>query len=188
MIRVALIDDHPAVLVGLRRLVGGEPGLALVAAAPGPEEAARQLGGGRADVLVVDYDLARGDGLTLCRRVKERPDPPGVVVYSAYASDGLVLAARAARADAVVDKAAPVATLLDAIRLAARGRQAFPAVPQAAYEAAAGRLAEEDLPVLALLLRGAAPDAIAEALRVDPEEAARRAGRVLGRLRPRLRA
>jgi hypothetical protein len=48
-------------------------------------------------------------------------NPPAVVVYSAYAGPALTLAARAAQADAVVDKAEPVQALLTAVRRAARG-------------------------------------------------------------------
>jgi CheY-like chemotaxis protein len=63
MLHVALLDDHPAVLAGLRRLIDSQPDLVVVAAAPTAAELALQLDGTRPDVLVVDYDLARGDGL-----------------------------------------------------------------------------------------------------------------------------
>jgi DNA-binding NarL/FixJ family response regulator len=187
MIQVALMDDHPAVLAGLRRLIDAEPDLRVAAAAPGAPELARRLGGLRPDVLVLDYDIARGDGLAHCRRVKDRPDPPRVVVYSAYASPALVLAARVAGADAVVDKADPVARLLMAIRSIADGEPLHAAVPRDAYEGAVGRLDDEDLPVFAMLLDGEPAAAIAQALRTDPAEVAWRAQRILGRLAPRIR-
>ena len=75
MIRVALLDDHPAVLAGLRRLIEHEPDLLIVGARPSAAELARQLDGRRADVLILDYDLARCDGLAHCRRIKEPPRP-----------------------------------------------------------------------------------------------------------------
>ena len=154
MLNVALLDDHPAVLAGLRRLIEPEPDLTVIAAARSADDLTRRLDGRRVDVIVLDYDLARGDGLSLCRRFKSRADPPGVIVYSAYASSALSLAARAAGADGVVDKSEPVPALLAAIRAVARGDTRIPSVPPDAHQAAAARLDDEDLPILALLLDG----------------------------------
>jgi DNA-binding NarL/FixJ family response regulator len=184
MIRLALLDDHPAVLAGLRRLVEHEPDLLIVGAAPSAPELACQLGSQRADVVVLDHDLARSDGLSQCRRIKDRPSPPAVIIYSAFASSALALAARVARADAVVSKTAPVSSLLAAIRAVAVGETMLPEIPREAYETAVGRLPSEDLPVLAMLLDGESPPAIAEALRTEPAEIAWRAQRIIGRLRP----
>lgn len=187
MLYVAILDDHPAVLAGLRRLIDAQPDLAVVAAAPTAAELATRLDGARADVLVVDYDLARGDGLAHCRRIKNRRHPPAVVIYSAYASTALTLAARAAQANAVVDKAEPVSTLLTTIRRVGDGETVMPAIPPDAHKAAVERIDDADLPVLAMLLDGEPLEAIAKALRMDTGEIAWRAQRIIGRLRPRFR-
>lgn len=187
MLRVAILDDHPAVLAGLRRFIEPQPDLTVMAAAPTPAELSHQLGGARVDVLVLDYDLTRSDGLAYCQRIKRRSRPPAVVIYSAYAGHALALAARAAGADGVVDKAEPVEHLLAAIRQAAAGELAMPAVPRDAYEAAVANLDGEDLPVLAMLLDGTPLDAIAHALRSDLVDVAWRAQRIVGRLCPGLR-
>jgi DNA-binding NarL/FixJ family response regulator len=187
MLHVAILDDHPAVLAGLRRLIGSEHDLAVVAAASTPAGLAKQLDGTRVDVLVLDYDLARGDGLAYCRRIKSRPCAPSVVIYSAYATPALTLAARAAQADAVVGKAEPVPLLLTAIRKVAQGETVMPPLPHDAYDALIARIDDKDLPVLAMLLDRASIDAIAETLHADPAEVGWRAQRVIGRLRPRIR-
>ena len=70
MIQLALLDDHPAVLVGLQRVIEHEPDIVIVGAAPTAPELARRLGHRRADVLVVDHDVARSDGLSHCRRIR----------------------------------------------------------------------------------------------------------------------
>ena len=185
MLRIALLDDHPAVLAGLRRLIDAEADLSVAAVAASAPELARQLNGLRPDVVILDYDLARDDGLAHCRRIKSRPNPPAVIVYSAYAGPALTLAARAAQADAVVDKAESVHTLLTAVRRAAAGEILMAPVPRYAFEAAVARLEDEDLPVFAMLLDREPAHSIAEALRVDPAEVNWRAQRVVGRLRPR---
>jgi len=57
MIRLALLDDHPAVLVGLQRVIEQEPDIVIMGAASTAPGLARQLGNVRADVLVVDHDV-----------------------------------------------------------------------------------------------------------------------------------
>ena len=185
MLRIALLDDHPAVLAGLRRLIDAEPDLTVVAVAASPSALARELNGLRPDVLILDYDLSGDDGLAHCRRIKSRPNPPAVVIYSAYAGPALTLAARAAQADAVVDKAEPVQSLLAAVRSAASGEIVMEAVPRDAFEAAVARLQDDDLPVFAMLLDREPYVSIAGALRVDQAEVSWRAQRIVGRLRPR---
>jgi DNA-binding NarL/FixJ family response regulator len=184
MLRLALLDDHPAVLAGLQRLIEPQPDMTVVAAAPTVAELSQQLDGTAADVFVLDYDVARGDGLMHCLRLKRRPRPPAVVIYSAYSGHGLVLAARAAGADRVVDKAEPVQTLLEAIRGAMAGHVALPAVPRTAYEAAVAALDDEDLPVLAMLLDRESLDGMAQALGRSRAELSWRSQRIVARLRP----
>ena len=98
-----------------------EPDLTVAAAASTAHELARELDGLRPDVLVLDYDLARDDGLAHCRRIKSRPQPPGGGHLLRVRGPALTLAARAAQADGVVDKAEPVRTLLTALRSVAVG-------------------------------------------------------------------
>ena len=184
MIRLALLDDHPAVLVGLQRVIEQEHDIVIVGAASSAPALARLLDNTRVDVLVVDHDVARSDGLSQSRRIKDRPQPPAVIIYSAFAKQTLALPARVAHADAVVDKAEPVSSLLAAIRTVARGETMLPPVPWTAYDAATARVDSEDLPVFAMLLDGESVPAIADALRAETDEIAWRAQRIIGRLRP----
>ncbi len=62
----------------------------------------------------------------------------------------------------------------------------MPTVSRGEFEAAVARLEDSDLPIFAMLLDGAPVPTIAEGLRTDETDAARRAQRVVGRLRPRL--
>jgi DNA-binding NarL/FixJ family response regulator len=183
MLRVAILDDHPAVLAGLRRLIEAEHDMTVVAAAANPAELAKQIDGIRVDVLVLDYDLAAAGGLACCRRVKSRPRAPRVVVYSADATPALTLAARAAQADGVIGKAEPIPVLLSSIRRIAQGEAVMPPLRHEAYEAVIARIDDEDLPILAMLL----DDAIAATLRIDRTAVDWRAQRIVGRLRRRIR-
>jgi len=186
MIRLTLLDDHPAVLVGLQRLLAPAHDMEVLAAAADEVTLARELDGRRPDVLIVDYDPGRGDALALCRRVKARPDTPYVLIYTAYGSAALTVAARAAQADGLLDKSEPAAVLIAAIRRIANGETVLPTVSRSEFEAAVARLTDTDLPIFAMLLDGAPVPAIAEGLRTDEREAAHRAQKIVARLRPRL--
>lgn len=72
MIRIAVLDDHPAVLAGLERLAEKAPDLFPVATVETQEALWRELDRCTPDVVVVDCDLARGDGLAVCQRPKRR--------------------------------------------------------------------------------------------------------------------
>jgi DNA-binding NarL/FixJ family response regulator len=186
MIRIALLDDHPAVLAGLQRLLAHAWDMEVLAAAADEVALARELRGRRPDVLIVDYDPRRGDALSLCRRVKARPGTPRVLIYTAYANPALTIAARAAQADGLLDKSEPAPVLMAAIRRIADGETVMPTVSRSEFEAAVARLEDTDLPIFAMLLDGAPLPTIAEGLRTDDRAAARRAQKIVGRLRPRL--
>jgi len=182
---VAILDDHAVVRVGLRRLLERAPDMAMVGVAPSPTGLAAQLDGRRVDALVLDCDLAGGDGIGYCWRIKNRPNPPRVLLYSAFMSPALTLAARVAQADGIVDKADPVATLLAAIRRVGHGGSALPAVPADAYRRAAATLEQDDLAVFAMLVDRETINSIADTLRIDMVEVSRRARRIIVRLEPR---
>ncbi len=109
-----------------------------------------------------------------------------MLIYTAYSSPALTVAARAAQADGLLDKSEPAAALLDAIHRIADGETVMPTVGRDDFEASAARLDTSDIPILAMLLDGASVAEIAASLRTDPQEATRRSRRIVRRLRPRL--
>ena len=184
MLRVALLDDHPVVLAGLQRLLDSTADLDAVSVTDNAPQLLRELDGARPDVVVLDYDLARGDGLTLCQTLKARVRPPAVVIYSAYAGPGLAISSRLAGADALVDKRAPAGELIETIRRAGAGESVTPAVSTDAQQAAMARLAADDVPVASMLLAGTSHQGIAETLATDRREVVHRVRRIVGQLRP----
>ena len=99
-------------------------------------ELARELDGLRPDVLVLDYDLARDDGLAHTAGSRVALSPGGDHLFRVR-GPALTLAARAAQADGVVDKAEPVRTLLTALR--SRARRGRPATGPSRRLRASGR-------------------------------------------------
>lgn len=184
VVRVALLDDHPAVLAGLQRLLDSTPDLEAVSVNDDAPQLLREIDGARPDVVVLDYDLARGDGLTLCQTLKARVRPPAVLIYSAYAGPGLAISSRLAGADALVDKRAPAGELIETIRRVAAGESVTPEVASDAQQAAMARLAADEVPVASMLLAGTSHQGIAEALATDRRDVVHRVRRIVAQLRP----
>jgi DNA-binding NarL/FixJ family response regulator len=181
--RVLVVDDHSAVRSGIEALLAGEPDLEPVGTAGGAAEALELARQTRPDVAIVDFQLGDYDGLSLCRQLKEMPEPVGVVLYSAYADGPLALAGVIAGADGVVHKAALAGELCDTVRAVAAGRTSIPPTPPAARAVVAARLDPDDLPILAMLLDGTDPDEIARVLGMRPGWLAARRWAMLERLR-----
>src|ERR1700730_17668392 len=137
MIRVAFLDDHPAVRAGLQAILATEPDLKPVGFASGEEELWPLLQRTHPDVIVLDGHHSGLDGLHLCVQIKRRLTAPAVVLYSAAINTGILVAAAVAGAGAVVNKSSSNAELLEAIRAVARSRLTLPAVsPRVEAEAA----------------------------------------------------
>lgn len=181
--RVLVVDDHSAVRDGIEALLAGEPDLEPVGTAASAAEALELARQTRPDVAIVDFQLGDRDGLSLCRQLKELPDPARVVLYSAYADGPLALAGVIAGADGVVHKAALAGELCDTVRAVAAGHSSIPAPPPAARAVVAARLDPDDLPILAMLLDGTDPDEIARVLGMRPAWLAARRWAMLERLR-----
>jgi DNA-binding NarL/FixJ family response regulator len=181
MIRVLVVDDHPAVRAGLVAMLRAEPGLMPVASAADPEAAMAAARRTRPDVAIVDYHLKVGDGLAVCRQLKSLPAVPRVLIYSAFAERGLGLPAVVAGADGLVDKGAPSAELFERVRTLARGEAVLAITPEA-MTAGAAKLETNDLPILGLMMDRTPRAEIAEVLGLEARELERRIDAMLIRL------
>jgi DNA-binding NarL/FixJ family response regulator len=138
MIRVLVVDDHPAIRTGLVAMLRAEPGLVPVASAADTEAGIAAARRTRPDVAVVDYHLKPGDGLLACRELKSLPAPPRILIYSAFAEHALGLPAAVAGAHGVVDKEVPPDELFERVRTVARGETVLAITPEAMTAAAEG--------------------------------------------------
>jgi DNA-binding NarL/FixJ family response regulator len=183
MIRVAIVDDHPAVRLGLHAALAAEPGLVPVGAASSATEAGPLLYRTDPDVVLLDYQLPGVDGLTLCREIKLAASARRVILYSAFADASMTVPAIVAGADGIVHKSVRPQDLFEAIRAVAAGRDALPHAHPALLEAAGIQLDAEDLPILAMLVDRTRASDIAATLAISDAELARRVRRMLDRLK-----
>ena len=166
LIRVAVVDDHAVVRQGITALLGSQAGIEVVGSAGSVGEAAELLGHGDVDVLLLDIRLGSDSGLRLLRDAAERPAGggearrPAVVVLSAYDYPQYADAAVRLGAAGYVIKTAPLEELVDAIRRAAGGGEAFGDRPARG----AARVSPRELDVVRLVVEGRSNDEISAAL------------------------
>lgn len=103
--RVLIVDDSAVVRQTLSEIVNAHPGLEVLATANDPFQAAERLKRDMPDVVVLDVEMPRMDGITFLRRLmSQRPVP--VVVCSTLVGEGSAtfLAALEAGAVEVIEK------------------------------------------------------------------------------------
>jgi DNA-binding NarL/FixJ family response regulator len=179
-ISVLVVDDHPALREGLEGLLREEDGFLLLGALPGTTGIVDAIDELRPDVLILDYALSRGGGLSVCFRVKQLPAAPAVVLYSAYIDPVFAVPATLAQADALVSKTAPVDELLDVLRGVAAGEPSMPSLFPDAMSAVSSRLAADDLPIAGMLFAHVSVAEIAGTLGMRDDEVQARALRMIG--------
>jgi two-component system response regulator DevR len=182
MIRVAIVDDHHALRLGLDTAIRSEPGLVPAGVAATAAELAPVLYRNRPDVVLLDYNLPDVDGLTVCRDIKSQVPAPGVILYSAFADASMTVPAIVAGADGILNKGVPARELFEAIREVARGGDALPAISTEMLEVASLTLDDEDLPILGMLIDRTSPHDIADTLRLELPALRWRIERMLGLL------
>jgi two-component system chemotaxis response regulator CheB len=100
LIRVLIVDDSASVRAVLKTLLASDPGIEVVGAAADPFAAAEQMRLRLPDVMLLDLELPRMDGLTFLATVMaQRPVP--VVVCSSHTAAGSKAAQRALEMGAV---------------------------------------------------------------------------------------
>ncbi|WP_157250604.1 response regulator [Nonomuraea typhae] len=121
MIRLAVVDDQPAVRQALRFYLRSEPDIEIVAEAgdgQAAEEVARRF---EPDVMLIDIRMPGTDGLTAIRRICARGPRPAVLALTTFDLDEYLFGTLRAGAAGFLLKDGPPEMYIQAVRLAHRG-------------------------------------------------------------------
>ena len=123
MISVLLVDDHPVVIEGLRKVLATAGDLSIAGEAhdsAGAIELARTL---KPDVILLDLRMPGANGVQAVRRMREMDTRSAVIILTSYGDQAYVRQALEAGADGYLLKSTPPEQLITAIRNTARGRR-----------------------------------------------------------------
>ena len=113
-IRVLVVDDNSVVRDALCHIIQRSRGLELVGEAADGVEAVQKAGALAPDVIVMDVNMPRLDGLGATRQISEQGLSSHVLMLTMYPE--MAKAAREAGASATILKDCSAAELIDAIR------------------------------------------------------------------------
>jgi DNA-binding NarL/FixJ family response regulator len=121
-VSVVLADDHKLVRTGFRLILEAEDDIEVVAEAEDGEQAILALRRHQADVVLMDIQMPRLDGIAATRRIAEDPGIRGrVVILTTFEQDDYIFDALRAGASGFLLKNAPPEQLVEAVRTVAAG-------------------------------------------------------------------
>jgi DNA-binding NarL/FixJ family response regulator len=197
-IRVLLADDQAMVRAGFRMILELEPDIEVIDEAEDGEQALAIGRLKRPDVVVMDIQMPRMDGVAATRRLLAELDPPPqVLMVTTFDDDESLYEALRAGAGGFLLKNAPPENLVDAVRAVAAGEgllssgvtrrvieefaRRVPA-PGPAKPEALDDLTEREVEVLRLMARGLSNAEIGERLVITPGTAKTHVARILTKL------
>jgi DNA-binding NarL/FixJ family response regulator len=120
-VRVLIADDQKIVREGLVSLLSLLPGIDVVGAATDGDDAVRQAVALRPDVVLMDLNMPRCNGVEATEQLRDRQPGTRVVVLTTYADDDWVFAALQAGARGFLTKDAGAEEIHRAIATVASG-------------------------------------------------------------------
>jgi DNA-binding NarL/FixJ family response regulator len=178
-IRVVLVDDHPAVRSGIRKMLERAGSFQVVGDAQNGEQALKVIHELRPDVVLLDIELPDIKGYDLARRLTDEGLAVNILALSAYASKQYILKMFSSGAVGYITKEEAPNQVVEAIRKIFGGEVGWLS-PHAAQQLQAAsiqdssflkNLSDKEITVLQWITAGKNNQEIGEKLKVDSKAA-----------------
>lgn len=175
MTRIMLVDDHPVVREGYRRLLERQSGFQVCAEAGDAREAYAAYKDHRPDIAIMDIAMPGASGLEAISHIRQWDRDARVLVFTMHAGPAFALKAFEAGASGYVTKGSDPKDLLGAVRtVAVGGRFLSEDIARAiADDRVAGsrhlveHLSPRETEILRLIASGRTSEAIADLLHLS---------------------
>ncbi len=170
-IRLLVVDDHPLLREGIAAVIEGQPDMLLVAEASDGVEAVQQFAAHRPDVILMDLQMPKMDGIDAIGAIRAQAPQARIVVLTTYHGDVQALRAFKAGASGYLLKSMLRKELIDTIRLVHGGGRCIPAeiASEIAEHAAADALSAREVEVLRHVAAGNANKRVGALLGISEE-------------------
>lgn len=121
-ITVLLVDDHPVVRDGYRRLLENTPDIRVAAEASDGESACVHYAKYTPDVVILDLNMPGIGGLETIHRIKTRDALARILVFSMHDSEIMVIRSLKAGATGYLTKNNDAGQMAEAVRQVAQGK------------------------------------------------------------------
>jgi two-component system, NarL family, invasion response regulator UvrY len=173
-ISILLVDDHPVVRQGYRRVLESQSDFHVVAEADNAAKAYSAFKTHAPDVVVMDISMPGASGLEAIRNIRSRSPHARILVFSMHGEVAQVKAAFNAGASGYVTKSSEPAVLVHTIRAVARGERAMSddvarllALESLTPGSVLDQLGEREIEILRQIASGATKEQIAENLHLS---------------------
>jgi two-component system invasion response regulator UvrY len=195
-ISVILVDDHPVVRAGYRRLLEGTDNIRVVAEADNGDQGYRAFCDFNPDVVVMDLNMPGASGLDAVRRILAREAEAKVLVFSVHDNEAMLNQAMKAGVRGYLTKRSAPEEMVEAITRVAHGELFIDPVlleKRVAHERAeeanpSDVLSPREFEVFRLLVDGKSVAEIAELLVISPKTAGVHHTRIMQKLNANNRA
>ena len=123
MISVLLVDDHPVVIEGLRKVLDAAGDIDVTGSATDASRALEQARALRPDVILLDLRMPGATGIQATRQLRAHEFTGAIILLTSYGDKAYVRQALEAGADGYLLKSTPAAELITAIRSVSKGRR-----------------------------------------------------------------
>jgi two-component system NarL family response regulator len=155
-VRILVADDHLVYRIGMRNLLGSEPGFDVVGEAADGLQAVELYRKLRPDVLLLDLRMPHKNGIEVVRAIRQEHATARILVVTSYQTEEEVFQVLQAGAQGYVLKDVGRETLIEAIRAVNAGSRWVPPAIQRQFSDRVLRqeLTAREVEVLRLLVRG----------------------------------
>lgn len=194
MVTILIVDDHPIVREGLKRILADEPDMVVRGEASSVQEATAQLQAQQWDVVVLELALPDQNSLEILSYLTRQPAAPPILVFTVYAEAQYALRLLHMGAAGYLTKQAEPQELITALRRVANGQRYISPTLAELLTAGADRhpaqsrhttLSNREFQVLCLIASGKTVSEIATELSVSVATISTHRGRILEKMRMR---
>lgn len=173
-ITVLLIDDHPVVRDGYRRILENAPDIEVVAEADDGETGCAKYRQSTPDVVILDLNMPSIGGLETLRRIKAYNPQAHILIFSMHGNETMLARALEAGATGYLTKQCGLAKMVEAVRQVARGEFVVDAdvakgAPPTSPQDPLSKLSTREFQIFKMLAEGNSIAEIAAKISISPK-------------------